>query len=129
MDDAGWQQLAVNEPLQQRVGAQKEKRIRNGEAAREKAAHLFVEAPTVLGDILRDPTNSPRHRVDAIRELRACAGVGAEDKPADGERIRISINFGTSKTRVDAPMRKIEPEHEHLMIEQSDGEHEGEYGF
>ena len=75
LDDIGWRVLSENEELQRLVGAQKEKRIRNGEAAREKAAHLFVEAPTVLGDILRDPTNSPRHRVDAIRELRACAGV------------------------------------------------------
>jgi hypothetical protein len=107
----------------------KERRVRSGEAAREKAAALFVEAPAVLGDILRDPTTSPRHRVDAIRELRACAGVGAEDKPADGERIRISINFGTSKTRVDAPMKKIKPEHEPLTIEHGDDEYEGEYGF
>jgi hypothetical protein len=125
LDDAGWQQLAVNEPLQQRVGAQKEKRIRNGEVAREKAAHLFVEAPTVLGDILRDPTNSPRHRVDAIRELRACAGVGAEDKPADErERFVININFGKGnaihktvelkplepkRDEEDKPLKLIEP--------------------
>jgi hypothetical protein len=129
LDDAAWRQLETNEPLQRAVGAQKEKRIRSGEAAREKAAHLFLAAPDVLSTIMTDATASPRHRVDACRELRATAAVGVEDKPADGERIRISINFGTSKTRVDAPMRKIEPEHEHLMIEQSDGEHEGEYGF
>jgi hypothetical protein len=128
LDDAAWQGLSENEELQRLVGAQKEKRIRNGEAAREKAAHLFVEAPTVLGDILRDPTNSPRHRVDAIRELRACAGVGSENKPADErEHIHISINFGTSKVRLDAPMKTIKPEREPLTIEKGDEEYEGEY--
>jgi hypothetical protein len=96
LDDAAWQQLATNEPLQRAVGRQKELRIRNGEAAREKAAHLFVEAPNVLGDIIKDNTASPRHRVDAIRELRACTGIGAEaSTPAnDRERFVITLNFG-----------------------------------
>ena len=67
LDDSGWQALADHEELQRAVGAQKERRIRSGEAAREKAAALFVEAPAVLGDIIKDNTASPRHRVDAIR--------------------------------------------------------------
>jgi hypothetical protein len=51
--------------------------------------------------------------------LRACAASGPEaGAPADGERIRISINFGTSKVRVDAPMKTIKPERETLTIEQ-----------
>jgi hypothetical protein len=135
LDDAGWQQLAVNEPLQQRVGAQKEKRIRNGEAAREKAAHLFVEAPTVLGDILRDPTNSPRHRVDAIRELRACAGVGAENKPTDErERFVININFGKGNAiHKTVELKPIEPKRDEedkplkLIEPMKDDEYEPEW--
>jgi hypothetical protein len=127
LDDASWQQLATNEPLQQRVGAQKEKRIRDGTAAREKAAHLFLAAPDVLSTIMTDATASPRHRVDACRELRATAAVGAENKPDERERIHISINFGTSKVRVDAPMKTIKPEP--LTIEHEDEEREGEFGF
>jgi hypothetical protein len=114
-DDDAWAGLATNEELQRLVGARKEKRIRDGTAAREKAAHLFLAAPDVLSTIMTDATASPRHRVDACRELRATAQVGSENKPADGERIRISINFGTSKTRVDAPMKTIKPEHETLI--------------
>jgi hypothetical protein len=39
-----WCALAESEPLQRAVGAAKERRVRSGEAAKEKAAALFVEA-------------------------------------------------------------------------------------
>jgi hypothetical protein len=45
------------------------------------------------------------------------SAVGPENKPDGQDRIRISINFGTSKTHVDAPMKTIKPEHETLTIE------------
>src|SRR5262249_17614455 len=41
LTEAAWRQLAENEPLQQAVERAKERRIRSGEAAREKAQHLF----------------------------------------------------------------------------------------
>jgi hypothetical protein len=136
LDDIGWARLAENEPLQRAVGAQKERRIRSGDAAREKAAHLFVEAPTVLGDILRDPTNSPRHRVDAIRELRACAGVGSENKPAADERERFVININFGKGNVlhkTVDLKPIKVEEENLKLIDRDKEddegYEREYDY
>jgi hypothetical protein len=113
LDDAGWQQLATNEPLQQRVGAQKEKRIRDGTAAREKAAHLFLAAPDVLSTIMTDATASPRHRVDACRELRATAQVGSENKPADErDRFVINIRFGGQKVHREIELKPIKAEHD-----------------
>jgi hypothetical protein len=112
LDDNGWQALADHEGLQRAVGAQKERRIRSGEAAREKAAALFVEAPAVLGDIIKDNTASPRHRVDAIRELRACTGIGAEaNTPAnDRERFVININFGKGNViHKEIELKPVEP--------------------
>jgi hypothetical protein len=94
LDDAQWRGLAENEELQRLVGAQKERRIYNGEAAREKAAHLFVTAPDVLGGILADNTALPKHRIDAARELRAVASVGPEIAAPDRERFTIHINLG-----------------------------------
>jgi hypothetical protein len=129
LDDAGWQQLATNEPLQQRVGSQKEKRIRSGEAAREKAAALFVEAPAVLGDIIKDNTASPRHRVDAIRELRACASGAEDTTKTDKERFIISINFGSHKLHKEIELKAVKPEQESLAIESKHEEENGEYGF
>ena len=60
---------------------------------------------------------SNRHKVESIRELRQMSAVGPENKPDGQDRIRILINFGTSKTHVDAPMKTIKPEHETLTIE------------
>ena len=129
LDDKEWEALAEHEELQRAVGAQKERRIRTGEAAREKAAALFVEAPAVLGEIIKDSGASPRHRVDAIRELRACAS-GAEDATkSDKERFIIRINFGSHKIHRNIELKPIEPEREPLAIESKHEEENGEYGF
>src|SRR5215468_6854737 len=75
VDDAGWRLLATHETLQRAVGATKERRIRNGQAAQEKAAHLFVSCPDVLGGIVNDAGAPARSRIEAIRELRQVAAV------------------------------------------------------
>jgi hypothetical protein len=132
LDDREWEALAGHEELQRAVGAQKERRIRSGEAAREKAAALFVEAPAVLGDIIKDNTASPRHRVDAIRELRACASGAEEDTTkTDKERFIIRINFSSHKVHREIDLKPVKPEQESLAIESKheDEEENGEYGF
>jgi hypothetical protein len=129
LDDNGWQALADHEELQRAVGAQKERRIRTGEAAREKAAALFVEAPAVLGEIIKDNATSPRHRVDAIRELRACASGAEDTTKADKERFIIRINFGSHKVHREIDLKPIKPEQESLAIESKHEEEDGEYGF
>jgi hypothetical protein len=129
LDDKEWEALADHEELQRAVGAQKERRIRSGEAAREKAAHLFVEAPAVLGDIIRDGTASPRHRVDAIRELRACASGAEDTMKTNKERFIINLNFGSAKVYREIDLKPIKPEQESLTIESKPEEEDGEYGF
>jgi hypothetical protein len=131
LDDREWEALADHEELQRAVGAQKERRIRSGEAAREKAAALFVEAPAVLGGIMSDTAASPRHRVDAIRELRACAGGAEDTTKTDKERFIIRINFGTQKLHREIDLKPVKPEQESLVIESKheDEEENGEYGF
>jgi hypothetical protein len=46
--------------------------------------------------IVNDATASPRHRIEACRELRATAAVGSETNTLANERERfiININFG-----------------------------------
>jgi hypothetical protein len=60
------------------------------------AAKLFSEAPEVLGTILHDKDASPRHRIEAARELRATANTGAErtSNTGDSDRFVITINLG-----------------------------------
>jgi hypothetical protein len=133
LDDDAWRALASNEPLQQRVGAEKTRRIHSGDCAREKAQHLLISCPDVLGGILNDTAAPVRSRIDAIREVRVCAQTGLEtnNKPtSERERFIININFGQHSVRkiVDAapieplPSKLIEPAHD----EEDDG-YEWEY--
>jgi hypothetical protein len=110
VDEAAWQALAENEPLQRAIAAAKTRRIHDGSAARERAAHLFVEAPNVLGTIMSDAAANPRHRIEAAKEMRQIAIPGS-DKPADQrERFVIHINFGTQKVHRDIELTPVKQE-------------------
>jgi hypothetical protein len=78
LSEEAWRQLADNEPLQQAVERQKERRIRSGETAKERAQFLFLAAPSVLSGIFNDSTASARSRIAAIAELRQTAAIGSE---------------------------------------------------
>ena len=93
LTDSAWARLANNELLVRAVETEKARRVRDGTAAREKAQWLFVQAPDVLGNILNDTTASPRHRIEAARELRQVATGGAESTPATGDRVIIRIDL------------------------------------
>jgi len=89
-----WAEIIQNKAVRLAVNAEHERRIRNGDAARESAAKLFAEAPTVLGKILNDERSSPRHRIEAAKELRATANTGAEKTGDAADRVVITINLG-----------------------------------
>src|SRR5580700_10286951 len=76
LSDEDWGRLADNAPLLQAVRAERERRICNGDAAREAAQRHFAKAPAVLNDILTNELVSPRHRIEAARELRQAAAGG-----------------------------------------------------
>src|SRR5262249_52039073 len=95
-----WAEIAQNKALRLAINAQHERRIRNGDAAREAAAKLFAEAPEVLGNILHNEHASPRHRIEAARELRATANTGAESTGNTSDRFIITINLGADQKLV-----------------------------
>jgi hypothetical protein len=113
LTDTDWERLAENEPLVQAVQREKERRIANGAAAREKAQHLFLTTPDVLNGIIHDANLSPRHRVDACRELRAVATSGSESTPATGDQfiIRIDLTAGGGEVLEFNKALAIEPKH------------------
>ena len=89
--------LTANRTFARAVQAERNRRVRTGLAARESAAQIFVRAPKVMGKILDDEGASPRHRIEASRELRATAiGSGDAERPTDSERfiIRIDLTAG-----------------------------------
>jgi hypothetical protein len=119
LSEEAWQQLADNEPLQQAVQRQKERRIATGDAARQKAQHLFLAAPDVLGDILNNTMTPARSRIEAAKELRQVALGGPEATPAMSEKFVIRIDLSAAPdggeviekvVEINKPLA-IEPEH------------------
>jgi hypothetical protein len=94
LTDAEWEQLASNVPLLRGVRAERERRILSGEAPREAAQRHFTKAPAILNDILTDDQVSPRHRIEAARELRQVASTGPERALTPGEKFTIVIDLG-----------------------------------
>ena len=105
LEESEWDALGENDELVRAVDAEKVRRIRNGSSAREKAQLKFITAPDVLGNILADNSASPRHRIEASRELRAVASVGPEATPTE-DRFQITINLGADQViHIDKPIR------------------------
>jgi hypothetical protein len=113
LTDEDWERLANNAPLLQAVRAEREPRIISGDAAKEGAQRAFAKAPTVLSDILMDEQVSPRHRIEAARELRQTIGE-ADTASKAGERFVITINLGgDDKLVIDkamAPNKPLQPD-------------------
>jgi hypothetical protein len=107
LTESDWEGLATNKFLLDLVRRERERRVFNGATAREVAQHYFAKAPTVLGGILNDSTISPRHRIEAARELRQAATGQDIAQTQDKENFVVIINLGLEK-----PIR-IEKEIEH----------------
>jgi hypothetical protein len=88
-----WEKLGDDDELVRAVEAERLRRVRNGDCKRERAQMLIVRAPNILGNIMDDPSASPRHRVDAIKTLDGFAANGLQGAPA-ADRFSIVINLG-----------------------------------
>jgi hypothetical protein len=95
-----WAALGTNDTLVELVEACKLRRIRSGKTKNERAQIEVVDAPPILGSIMRDANASPRHRVDAIKTLDTLAANGPESAPAT-DRFVITINLGADTLRFD----------------------------
>jgi hypothetical protein len=88
-----WTRLGKDDALFDAIEAEKLRRIRDGSSKRERAQQLVVEAPAVLGNILRDEKASAKHRIDSAKVLDQFAANGPTAAP-ETERFIISINLG-----------------------------------
>ena len=96
LSPADWQNITKDMALGRAVRAERERRMLDGTAARESAARYFVKGPSILDQIATDAQSNPRHKIDALRELRATAASGSSDRPRESERfiIRIDLTAG-----------------------------------
>jgi len=113
--------FAKNKELRLKIDAEHERRVRNGDAARESAAKLFAEAPEVLGEILNDKQANARHRIEAAKELRAAANVGSGSAPSE-DRFIITINLGADEKLVIDQPRRPTPSNDAPKWIEKDGE-------
>jgi hypothetical protein len=94
LSNEDWEGLAGNTQLLCALRTERERRVVSGEAAREAAQRHYAKAPDVLGGILADEHVSPRHRIEAAKELRQVAGNELDNSSGATEKFVININLG-----------------------------------
>jgi hypothetical protein len=99
LTDAEWNAIGGNIELLDQVHEELRQRIENGDAAREAARFAYPDVVRGLVSIARSELVSPRHRIEAARELRAVSGVIKEE--AVPEHVSISINIGSRVVRCE----------------------------
>jgi hypothetical protein len=88
-----YQASGANKALVRAVQLEHERRVRRGITAQELAAKEFIAAPRILGSIMENATNNPRHRIDAANSLRQAAlGSDSENKAPTESSRSISIS-------------------------------------
>jgi hypothetical protein len=92
---ADWIAITKDQALGRAIRVERDRRVKTGVAAREAAAKYFVRAPSILDAIMTDQQSNPRHKIEAIKELRQTAIGDKDDRPAAADRFVITINLGT----------------------------------
>jgi hypothetical protein len=100
LTDEMWVALSENSALLEAVRSERESRIMTGAAAAEAAHRHYAKAPVILGGILTNEDISPRHRIEAARELRAVAATSQRDRLTQPDKIIITINLGADEKLV-----------------------------
>jgi hypothetical protein len=94
LSPADLQSIAADKAIGRAIRDERDRRVRNGTAARESAARYFVKGPGILDQIATAPDSNARHKIDAIRELRATASGGDDGPASQTEKFTIIINLG-----------------------------------
>jgi hypothetical protein len=104
-DESTWQKLGDDDELIRAVEAEAVRRIADGSVKRERSQVLVARAPTVLGDILNDASQSARHRIDSAKTLNDFASNGAEAAAGQSDRFIITINLGEEVLRFNKSIK------------------------
>jgi hypothetical protein len=96
-----WGNIAKDTTLIRAIQAERAARVRSGTAAREMASKHFVKAPIILDRIMTDESSNPRHRIEAIRELRQTATPENQNSPAQSDRFIIKIDLSAGGSDAD----------------------------
>ena len=92
------------------VRAERERRVLNGVAAREAAAKHFVKAPGIFDQIMTDAGTNPRHKIEAIKELRQTAIRENTERLPESERFIIKIDLSAGGGPIEVYDKPIKPD-------------------
>ena len=115
LSPADWQNITKDTALMRAIQAERERRVLNGIAAREAASRHFVKAPGILDQIMTDAHSNPRHKIEAIRELRQTAIGDNADRPTESGKFIIRIDLSAGGGDVETYSKAIK-------IDASDGD-------
>jgi hypothetical protein len=105
-----WQASGANKALVRAVQLEHERRVRRGLVAQELAAREFTAAPKILGSIMKDENNNPRHRIDACNSLRQAAIDTDSENKALGQVFTINLEFGSNEISKEIELKPHAPE-------------------
>jgi hypothetical protein len=95
LSPADFQAIAKDKALGHAIRAERERRVRSGQAVREAAAHALVKGPKILDGLMTGPDSHPKHKIEAFKELRHTAiGSDSTDRLPESEKFSIVINLG-----------------------------------
>jgi hypothetical protein len=115
---ADWASITKDAALGRAIRAERDRRVLNGRAAREAAAKYFVKAPSILDQIMVSEQSNPRHKIEAIRELRQTAAIGDDaDRPAASERFVIRIDLTAGGGEVETYDKVINPSEPAITVD------------
>ena len=104
VSETDWATMGSNDALVDAIEREKIRRMRTGQTAREKAQLHAIKAPDILDRIMTDESISPRHKIEASREIRAIAATGQDAVPTS-ERFQITIVLSADeKLVIDKPI-------------------------
>lgn len=97
LTDDDWIGIVQNKALIKAIKLERARRVRSGIAAKELAAKHHATSPNILNEIATGKSND-RHKIEAIKELRACAtgGEGAEGTANAGATFVIRIDLSAT---------------------------------
>jgi len=99
VDEKTWNELGGDDAFYDAIEAEKLRRVRNGQAKRERAQQHITKAPGILDSIMSNPEANERHRIDAVKALDALADPGPQSAlPVDKFFITIDLS-GDSKIK------------------------------
>jgi len=118
LSPADWQSITKDVALGRAIRAERDRRLLNGTAVREAACKHLIKGPGILGEIMSAADSNPKHKIEAIRELRQTAINENNDRPAQSERFIISIDLTAGGGDVETYNKSIK-------IDASDGDGDG----